>query len=216
MDELVAHGIRIDAASVVTRLHDGTAILALGLGFLRAAEFRSKRRQVQSLDLLERALVSLKQLEGDLGRIEGVPLQSDVVTSLKQQADLLDIELDLRVTGSSDQVAPSVVEFLRLAGREALLNVRRHSGTRTCRIQLDFASCPLALRARDWGAGLGTGANGGHGLVLLRELADWLGCELVVGSQPGLGTELVIYGPRCAHAPKSLRSAPLAEEVVSS
>ena len=73
MDELVPRGIRIDAASVVTRLQDGTAILALGLGFLRAAEFRSKRRHVQSLDLLERALVSLKQLEGDLGRTEGVP-----------------------------------------------------------------------------------------------------------------------------------------------
>jgi signal transduction histidine kinase len=86
--------------------------------------------------------------------------------------------------------------------------VRRHSGTRACRIELDLSSCPFTFRARDWGAGLAAGGQSGHGLELLSELADWLGCQLVVASQPGLGTDLVVYGHRWVGTEKPILQAP--------
>jgi len=212
MNSRAPHVSQLGAASLAARLHDGTASLALGIGFLRSEELTSHRALRQPLEILDQALVSLKQLEANLS--EGKrPSEVDLGDCLRQQADLLGIELDLRVTGSAEQLAPGLIELLRLAGREALLNVRRHSGTRACQIELDLCSCPFTFRARDWGAGLTFGRNGGHGVALLGELADWLGCQLVVASQPGLGTELVVYGQRCARA-QNPTSPPSSEGVV--
>ena len=191
------HGVsQINNAIAATRLHDGTAILALGIGLLRSGEPWSKGDPARPLDLFDQALVSLKQLERELRQNEPAARQSDLGTALKHQAELLGIELEPQITDSEADIAPGQIELLRLAGREALLNVRRHSGARVCRIAIDLASCPFTFRARDWGAGLRTGANPGHGLELLRQFAEWLGCQLVVASQPGIGTELAVYGPR--------------------
>jgi len=62
---------------------------------------------------------------------------------------------------------------------------------------VDLSACPFVLWARDWGAGIRPGSQVGKGIVTLRALAASMGCELVIGSQPGLGTELVLTGPRC-------------------
>src|SRR2546423_272401 len=87
----------------------------------------------------------------------------------------------------------------------APLVARLHDGTAACRIELDLASDPFTFRARDWGAGIIAGSDRGHGLVLLEELADWLGCHLVVTSQPGLGVEVLIWGSASARESNSRR-----------
>ncbi len=138
--------------------------------------------------LFEQALATLKHLENGLARREIASARVDLISSLKEQAHMMGLELELRVVGSADRLAPSLSEVLWLTGREALLNLRRHAGTRLCR---------FSLRARDWGGGLEATPDGGHGLALITELAAWLGCEVTVTSQPGLGTELAVIGPRC-------------------
>lgn len=197
----------VGAATLLGRLHDGTAAMAVGVGFLRSERSTSQRAVREALEILDEALISLKRLEQDLIQSKRGP-ELDLLASLSQQAELLGLELDLRVTGSIERLAASQVALLRLVGREALLNVQRHSGARACRIELDVVSCPFTFRARDWGAGLTAGSQSGHGLALLGELADWLGCQLVVASQPGLGTELVVYGQGCARAGKPMMPAP--------
>ena len=195
----------MDAGWLVARLHDATAALALGLGFLKSDQSHPGRQRsgLDSLELISHALANLKQRQAGLTRTQPAPRRLDLIAMLRQQADRLRLKLDLRVSGSTDWLPPTVVELLLFASREALLNVRRHSGTRACRIELDFASCPFTFRARDWGAGLRAGSGAGHGLSLLRDLADPLGCRVVVASQPGLGTELVVFGNRCALSPMS-------------
>jgi signal transduction histidine kinase len=199
------------------QLHDATAELALGIGFLKSGQLRALNSPDQNdpLELLGQALAKLKVLEATPARRSDEKRRPDLVTSLRLQAHALGVELDLRVAGST-WLAPNVAELLCLAGREALANVRRHSGVRACRIELDFTSCPFAFRARDWGAGVRTGVNGGHGLSLLNGLADQLGCEFVVASQPGLGTELLINGPRCVRSPKQIFDRTVAQADTSS
>ncbi len=147
--------------------------------------------------LFEQALATLKHLENGLARREIASARVDLISSLKEQAHMMGLELELRVVGSADRLAPSLSEVLWLTGREALLNLRRHAGTRLCRIEINLASSSFSLRARDWGGGLEATPDGGHGLALITELAAWLGCEVTVTSQPGLGTELAVIGPRC-------------------
>ncbi len=78
--------------------------------------------------------------------------------------------------------------------------MKRHAGSANCRMTVDLSDCPFILRARDWGAGIGPGAQMGDGIETLRELAAAMGCELSVRSQPGLGTELTLVGRDCPRA----------------
>ncbi len=205
-----------DANSLAIRLHDATAGIALGSGFLKADQFGDgyQLRRREAIQLIEQALARLRLLEHELRRSEIHDEPADLMASLGQHAQSLNITLELRVTGSPESLAPSQLELLRLAGREAMLNVRKHSSSQTCRIDLDLTSCPFRFRARDWGAGLRGRSDRSHGLTLLAELATWLGCQVSTSSQPGLGTELVILGPpftRVAGSPSQAE-----EEVASS
>jgi signal transduction histidine kinase len=195
-----------DSAMTLSRLHEVKSGLALGIGLLKADQVESEvdRSRSETLGLLNHVLADLKQLEGELNPRHGLMQRFDLAASLKQQAAVLGIELELQLHGSVEGIAASHTDLLRLAGREVLLNLRRHSGTRTCRIAIDLAGCPFEFRARDWGTGLSTDGSPGHGLSLIRELAAWLGCELDIASQPGLGTEVVILGPTWAHAAKPI------------
>jgi signal transduction histidine kinase len=87
--------------------------------------------------------------------------------------------------------------LLRLAAREAVRNVKRHAGTAKCQLRIDLSECPYVLRARDWGAGIDPASQAGNGIERLRNLAASLGGELAIGSQPGMGTVLVLVGRRC-------------------
>jgi len=71
--------------------------------------------------LFEQALATLKHLENGLARREIASARVDLISSLKEQAHMMGLELELRVVGSADRLAPSLSEVLWLTGREALL-----------------------------------------------------------------------------------------------
>ena len=206
----------VDAHSIAGRLHDASAEIALGLGLLRSKPPGVSSRGSQAVAMLYQALGDLKQLEADVRRETSPRPARDLVPELHRQAALLGLALDLRAAGTIDELEPCFADLLDLVGREALINVRRHSGVRACEIDLDFTVVPFVLRARDRGIGPGSRPEAGRGLSMLRDMARWLGCELTIASPPGFGTELILIGPQRVVLLGDAATEPSPQEVASS
>ena len=79
--------------------------------------------------------------------------------------------------------------------REALTNVRRHSGSSVCRVKMAFAARPFLIEVSDEGRGFVSGGKVGYGLVGMRERAAGIGGRLEVVSTEGRGTTVFLFGP---------------------
>ncbi len=83
-----------------------------------------------------------------------------------------------------------------LIGKEAINNIARHSACTEAEIALTLDGTMMTLRLRDNGNGFDptapNGNGGGQGLLSLRSRAAKLGGALIVTSQPGSGTEILL------------------------
>jgi signal transduction histidine kinase len=77
---------------------------------------------------------------------------------------------------------------------EALTNVVRHAGARTCRVTLRFGS-RVELEISDDGRGTPPDAAAGVGRVSMRERAAELGGECTITAAPGAGTTVRVWLP---------------------
>lgn len=185
---------------LAVRLHDASAGLAIGIGLVKGWQ-ESRPDTVpqapnEALDVLEQVLTELRQLSRTVS--SGAPPSRRSATlreCLQREAESIDVELDLKVAGQESSLSVDEAELVRAAGREAIRNVKRHSGTSRCRIRIDLSARPFVLTARDWGAGIRAREHIGAGITLLETLAGEMGAELKVSSQPGLGVELMLTGP---------------------
>jgi signal transduction histidine kinase len=157
-------------------------------------------------------LVTLEQaLESVLESTRGVlrALRPDsrlaerrLVEELRRTADefgrLYGIRVELWTGGSEDQLTRGQREVVFQVVREALANVRRHSGAQVCRVRLAFAAEPFLVEVADEGSGIAAGTPTGYGLVGMRERAAGIGGRLEVVSTPGQGTTIFLFGPEPA------------------
>lgn len=185
---------------LLARIHDIGTGLAIGIGFLKAItpSAGDQPSVLKAQSMLEESLGQLRRLTRSLSEV-GQPTErpSGLEESLVAEAARLGLILQLEVAGDDRWVAPNQARLMLLVGREALRNVRRHSGSSTCHVALELSTCPFVLRVRDWGAGLQSGSGPSNGLTLLRRLAAEQGCTISVSSSPGLGTEVELSGPPC-------------------
>jgi signal transduction histidine kinase len=185
------------------RLHDAATGFAIGLSLLKGA---TGSNSSQALHILDESLGSLKRLsQGVASAARPWSPQPRIESALARQAEVLGLDLELDLTGRTEWLPPNQSELLRLVIREALRNVRRHSGSKRCRVKLDLTSCPFVLQIRDWGSGILSGTRPSSGIALLQSLAAEIGCQLSLSSQPGLGTDLLLVGPACACEEKTAR-----------
>ena len=191
-----------DAQSkLAVRLHDVSAGLAVGIGLLKSLKQTAASGAGPDcgglIEVFEAVLADLRQLAPEPTRAKGKRPRIGLAELLKEEARRIGVSLDVEVAGHDDWLDTDQAELLRLAGREAMRNVKRHSGTSKCRMTIDLSDCPFVLQVRDWGAGISREARAGEGVDGLRRLASTMGCELTIRSQPGLGTELVLRGRLC-------------------
>lgn len=191
-----------DTAWLAVRLHDVSAGLAVGVGLLKGwKEFAISDQRpdpLGALEVFEQVLAELRQLSRAIS--ERAPVRNrpaSVRESLVREAKTAGVDLELRLTGEVGWLSDGQAELIRLAGREAIRNVKRHSAASRCRITIDLSTCPFVLTARDWGAGIQREARPGGGIALLEDLAGQMGATLKISSQPGLGVELTLTGQRC-------------------
>ncbi len=201
---------------LAVRLHDASAGLAVGIGLLKGST-ESARRKPQpdsdrAIEAFEEVLAELRQLSRTVSDRHAVtPRAANVRESLTRDAKTAGVELELDVIGREDWLTREQLELVLLAGRESIRNVKRHSGARRCLVIFDVSTCPFVLTVRDWGAGILPGTRAGSGIALLDDLATEMGAALNISSQPGLGMELTLIGPRCVMTRAALQPTQLGD-----
>jgi signal transduction histidine kinase len=183
-------------------LHDQSAALAVGISLLKqwkeSGWVELYANPDQTIGLFEQVLAELTQLTHTVAAGQIVRSRpSSIRDSLDRVAKTAGVGLDLTIAGDEACLTDAQAELVRLFGREAIRNVKRHSGSNLCRISVDASTCPFVVTARDWGAGIRPGGRWGRGIGLLENLARELGAVVKVSSQPGLGMQLTLIGPRC-------------------
>ena len=201
MDARKRRGV-VASVRLAVRLHDVSGDLAVGIALLKgwkeAGWGEKKPGPDRMLQVFEQALAELRELSRGISA--GARARSRPPTvreSLEREASGAGVDLQLSLTGNEGSLSAGQAELIRLVGREAIRNVKRHSGANHCRLTIDLSSCPFVVTARDWGAGIQSEARQGGGIPLLEELASDMGAALKISSQPGLGVELSLTGPRC-------------------
>ncbi|MDX1414933.1 MAG: sensor histidine kinase [Candidatus Promineifilaceae bacterium] len=110
-----------------------------------------------------------------------------------------DIPVDVTVTGTCYDLHPQIEVALLRAAQEALNNVRKHAAAEEVSLTLSYMDDRIILDVNDDGTGIqGTGQaafSGGYGLQAMNERVEQLGGEVIVESEPGEGTTLVVSIP---------------------
>jgi len=209
-----------DDVRLAARLHDISAALAIGIGLLKgwkelmASDSMGEPRQ--TVEVFEHALGDLRRLQRLVSeRATARHLGTNVGESLDREAKSVGVDLDLRLAGQEDWLTDGQRELVGLVGREAIRNVKRHSGASLCRITIDLSSCPFVMTVRDWGAGVQADARPRRGLALLESLARDIGASMDFRSQPGMGVALTLTGPRCGLADAIAQASSMAEPLSS-
>ena len=92
--------------------------------------------------------------------------------------------------------AAAEVAVYRIA-QEAVTNVVRHAGARTCTVRLTLSPGEVCVQVTDDGRGIDAAAmTPGVGLSSMRERAAEMGGECMVDAAPGGGTRVVARLPR--------------------
>ena len=105
------------------------------------------------------------------------------------------IRVELWTAGNEEDLSRGQREVVFHIVREALTNVRRHSGSTVSRVRLAFAAKPFLIEVTDEGRGFENAGTNGYGLVGMRERAAGIGGRLEVVSTPGRGTTVFLFGP---------------------
>ena len=146
-------------------------------------------------DLMERSQSEMRQSVWDLRRLvqEHFDISSALLENARQITAGSNIKVELQTKGQIRSL-PEVVEenFLRI-GREAVVNVLKHSQATMASIELEFDLQRVVLQIRDNGCGFhpstAAGPNEGHfGLLGMSERVKRVGGRFSLVSAPGKGT----------------------------
>jgi signal transduction histidine kinase len=205
--QAVEDAVARERGRMARELHDGIATDLAGAislfkvyvesrpGFLTEGGPEENLRSV--FEILERAL---KQVRETLTELRPSPIGTEgLIADLRRQAEefsrLYGIRVELSSIGTEDLLPVPQREVVYQVVREALTNVRRHSGSSICRVRMAFAARPFLIEVSDEGQGFAAKRPGGYGLVGMRERAAGIGGRLEVVSTEGRGTTVFLFGP---------------------
>ena len=205
--QAVEDAIARERARMARELHDGVATdlagaISLFKVYLESHPGNAKKGQVDGsltnvLEILERML---KHVRETLAELRPRPIGPEgLLGDLRHQAEefarLYAIRVEISSNGTEDMLPPQQREVVYQVVREALTNVRRHSGSSICRVMMSFAARPFMIEVTDEGRGFAPTRLGGYGLVGMRERAAGIGGRLEVVSTEDRGTTVFLFGP---------------------
>ena len=152
--------------------------------------------------LLEAALKEARGLMAELSPplLREMGLVAALQNLGEQQAQRYGIEVRVNVVIGRKPVPEEVTQLMFRAARELIINVGKHAAAQTVQVGLKLESSELVLTVGDDGKGFRTrrqveAADGGFGLLSIRERAAYMGGGLKVVSCPGQGTRVVLRLP---------------------
>jgi signal transduction histidine kinase len=200
--QAVEDAVARERARIARELHDGVATDLAGAISLFKIYIEKKKGQPDenlknTFEILERLLKHVRETLADLRPATIGP--DGLVGDIRRQADefarLYGIRVELSNNGTEDQLSAHQREVVAQVVREALTNVRRHSGSSICRVKMAFDARPFLVEVSDEGRGIVTVVKAGYGLVGMRERAAGIGGRLEVVSTAGRGTTVFLFGP---------------------
>ena len=157
--------------------HERASLLVRRLRETVANEMVSLRRLMSELrpPILEQRGIEVALRDCALGVLEGQPMQ-----------------FELECTLGEVQLVPELETAIYRVVREALTNIRKHSGADHARVTLDASRARVLLTISDDGRGFEpTHANGDHyGLVTMREGVEAVGGTWRLDTRAGSGTHI--------------------------
>ena len=200
--QAVEDAVGRERARIARELHDGIATeLAGAISLFKVYLERQNGQPDETLANVFQILEgSLKNVRDSLAELRPAAIGPEgVVVDLRRQAEefsrMYGIRVEISTIGTEDMVSPQQREVVAQVVRESLTNVRRHSGSTTCRVKLGFAARPFLIEISDEGRGFGVGVPGGYGLMGMRERAAGIGGRLEVVSTRDRGTTVFLFGP---------------------
>lgn len=181
-------GIAMQLDSITMRLADMPA-------GLRASLDQACDLTRYSLSEARRAVVDLRSDE--LERLELAVAVPEIADKMAVNAAL---QTRVQVVGTPRRLGPLIEKNLLRIFQEAMANAVKHAEAQTIEVELRYDTDYLILRVCDDGSGFDTRkiipfGVGHYGLTGMRERAERIGGNLILRSQPGEGTELLVEVP---------------------
>jgi signal transduction histidine kinase len=142
---------------------------------------------------------ALGELRATLGMLRDVDDRRAPTPGLSQVDELVGmareagLDVKLEVASPPRELPSAVDQAAYRILQESITNVIRHAGPARVTVSLTYGPDELELRVADDGRGprdAGHGAEGGQGIVGMRERAALLGGELTAGARPGGGFQV--------------------------
>jgi signal transduction histidine kinase len=196
-----------ERARMARELHDTVATdlagaISLFKAYVEGHPGSAKRGPIDGnltnvLEILERMLKHVRETLAELRPRPIGPegLVGDIRHQAEEFARLYSIRVEISTNGTEDMLSAHQREVVYQVVREALTNVRKHSGSSICRVRMAFAARPFLIEVSDEGSGIASARPGGYGLVGMRERSAGIGGRLEVVSTEGRGTTVFLFGP---------------------
>ncbi len=205
LPEQVEEAITQERRRIAREIHDGVAqslaYLNLKTELLDRLVTRdpdAAREQATMIrQMLQSAMAELRRCIGDLRRPasgQGAAITAQLRTLASSLSEMPNLQLALQEV-SGARLAPDVERTVLGIVREALQNIRKHADATTVQVEVTREGEALRVLVVDDGQGFQQAEQqadpGQHfGLLQMRELAQELGGELAIASQPGVGTRV--------------------------
>jgi two-component system sensor histidine kinase UhpB len=188
-------------------LHDDTiqAVIALKQRVQLAQKTvkdAASRRTLSELETLsEQTIEGLRRMTRALRPIylEDLGLVTALEMLAREMGQNQGIEVEFRMQGEEQRLAPEIELALYRIAQEALNNVVRHAHAERATLRVEFGEKEIILEVKDEGIGFqmptlptDLAPEGHFGLLGIRERADLIGGRLEVQSAPGEGTRLAV------------------------
>jgi PAS domain S-box-containing protein len=104
-------------------------------------------------------------------------------------------QVTCQVVGTAYPLSPTIENHLLRIGQEALTNAIKHAHATAIQVELIYEEAHYILRVKDNGQGFSMdqmAINQGFGLLGMSERVEQIDGELIINSQSGYGTEIVV------------------------
>jgi len=203
------HTIEAERARLARDLHDGPAQhLATAVMHLEHLQRLLARDPAAAAEVLRYLRATLQQGIAEIRRCIAdlrLPAVADqgLVALLRHHLATYERQFGIAVDAElPDTTEPTVtpeqgIAIFRIL-QEALINVRKHAGSKRVRVALRLHPEELVLVVEDDGCGFvpGPPRSGQYGLLGMQERAQLVGGRLLIHSQPGQGTRITLCVPQ--------------------
>lgn len=193
-------------------IHDslGHYLTVINVQLEKAIDFRLRdpHQADQALrDAKRSASEALRDVRQSVGALRSSNEIFSLMTALPHLVDSIknnSLTIDLQIEGNEADVPKSVLMALYRAAQEGLTNIRKHAQASLVTVTVKFDNHEISLRIRDNGQGfdpailnhLAPNREVRFGLQGVRERVELVGGHIMVESQAGVGTQLLITVPK--------------------